>query len=318
MRIVMISQNDPAGMGIAFTMAINRYSSHSCRLITTETRYNFGFEKDLHLPNLTEQGLDEARDILEQADLFHFHLLADEHMNLGPINISDYTKGKKIIHHHHGHPHFRANPGHYREKYKRLRRKTLVSTPDLLHLLPEATWIPNLVDIDDPLLMPTPEPEGKTVVIGHSPTRKDLKNTADLEQVVSVLERRRDLPPLHLRIIENRPHRLCLAEKRNCHLIFDHMQGYYGVSSLESLSQGRPVVAGLDEWNIGQIKAFTGSESLPWIIARNTDQLGHALASLAVDSERRQQLGQEARTFMEGCWHPRRIVRRLSEWYRKV
>jgi len=57
MRIVMISQNDPAGTGIAFTKAINRHTHHSCRLITTEIRYNFGFEKDLHLPNLTEQGL---------------------------------------------------------------------------------------------------------------------------------------------------------------------------------------------------------------------------------------------------------------------
>ena len=36
MNIVMITDNDPAGMGIAFCNAINRYSNHTCRLITTQ------------------------------------------------------------------------------------------------------------------------------------------------------------------------------------------------------------------------------------------------------------------------------------------
>jgi len=318
MRIVMLTTNDPAGMGIAFTKAINRYSSHRCRLITTAERYNFGYETDLHLPDLDPDGFDEVADELRNADLIHFHILADETMELGSIKVKDYVHGKRIIHHHHGHPHFRANPDHYREKYTKLGRKVLVSTPDLLRLVPEATWMPNLVELDEPLLTPEAEPPNPPVVVGHSPTRKELKNTGELKQAVSALESRQDLPPILLKVIENTPHRMCLKEKRSCHIIFDHMQGYYGMSSLESLAQGRPVIAGLDDWNIGHIKEFTGSHTLPWVIARDRDSLSRSIVRLAKDSGLRQDLGKKARAFMERCWNPQRIVQRLITFYEGV
>ncbi len=318
MRILMISTNDPAGMGIAFTKAINRYTEHQCRLVTTAERYGFAYETDLHVPDLGPEGFEIIDHLLREADLIHFHILADEHIELGPIRVRDYIQGKRIVHHHHGHPHFRANPGLYRDKYKKLGRRVLVSTPDLLQLLPEAAWMPNLVELDDPLLLPRPEPLSPPVVVGHSPTRKELKNTEELKEAVASLHSRRDLPELRLMVIENTPHRACLEQKRASHIVFDHMQGYYGVSSLESLAQGRPVIAGLDDWNIGHIKEFTGTDFLPWTIARDTDSLTRAIAQLAKDSGLRQEQGKRARAFMERYWHPRRVVQRLTAWYGEV
>ena len=84
MNIVMVTVNDPAGTAISFMHAINRHTEHRCRLITTEIRYNFMFEKDLHLPWLKEFG--EVEQVLRQADLFHFHMGADEDLHLGPID----------------------------------------------------------------------------------------------------------------------------------------------------------------------------------------------------------------------------------------
>ena len=45
MNILMITANDPAGMGIAFTNAVNRYTEHTCRLITTTEMYGLDFEE---------------------------------------------------------------------------------------------------------------------------------------------------------------------------------------------------------------------------------------------------------------------------------
>ena len=320
MKILMITVNDPAGMAIAFSNAINRYTGYSCRLITTETRYNFGYEKDIHLPDITEDGFDEIRDLLSEADIIHFHILADENMELGPVRIKDFIKGKKLLHHHHGHPQFRANPEYYRAKYKKLGRKVVVSTPDLLQLVPEAEWQPNIVPVDDPLYLPVSSDDKKKkkcVVIAHSPTKRELKNTEDIIRVCELLQKRQS-QKIKLDIIENTPHRECLLRKQKCDIFFDHMQGYFGVSSLEALSQGKPVIAGLDDWNIRHIKEFTGADSVPWQIARDEQGLEATLSRLLADRDLRQDIGHQARAFMEEYWHEQRPLERLLQVYNSL
>ncbi len=205
MNILMMAINDPAGTSIAFTKAINRYTDHTCRLITKEIRYNFMFEKDLHLPWLDKDGWDEVEDLLKTSDVFHFHMTADESIGLGPFKVSDYIHGKQIVHHHHGHPDFRSNPEKYRQKYKELgRRHLLVSTPDLLKLLPEAQWVPNLVPINDSLYTPLENKQEEPIIICHSPTQKDLKNTEEFIQAVYMLKNK-SKAHIELHLIENHP-----------------------------------------------------------------------------------------------------------------
>jgi hypothetical protein len=315
MKIVMITENDPAGMGIAFTKAFNRCTEHQCRLVTTATRYNFNFEKDLHIPDLDREGLDEVAHLLMEADILHFHILADENMELGPLRVKDFIRGKALLHHHHGHPDFRAYPETYRKKYRRSRRKVLVSTPDLLKLVPEATWQPNPVPIDDPLYLPEAAPENGSVIIGQSATRKDLKNTEELTAVVHDIQRKIVSPKVELQVIERTEHRECLRRKNRCHIIFDHMQGYYGVSSLESLSQGKPVIAGLDEWNIRCIRTFTCTDKLPWLISRTPDELDSTLTNLIRNPEPRHRIGTTSRRFMEACWSEPQVLNALVRFY---
>ena len=302
MNILMIAINDPAGMGIAFTNAINRYSEHRCRLITKEIRYNFMFEKDLHLPWLTQDGWEEVEELLKKSDVFHFHMTADEDLELGPFRPADYLRGKVIVHHHHGHPDFRANPEKYRQKYRqRGRRNLLVSTPDLLKLLPEARWQPNIVPINDPLYTPLPGKPQTPVLVCHSPTRRDLKNTSDFIAAFNRAKQTSTIPT-ELHLIENTSHRECLRLKRESHILLDHLQGYFGVSSLEGLSQGLCVVAGLDEWNLRHIKEFTGSDALPWSIPAVSRPLSVHVQNLINDSGEREERGRAARRFMENSW----------------
>jgi len=313
MNIVMITENDPAGMGITFTRAINRYSEHGCRLITTTTKYNFNFEKDIHVPDLDDDGFQEIAEILSHADLIHFHILADENIELGPVKVKDYIKGKEILHHHHGHPDFRSRPEKYREKYRQLKRKILVSTPDLLRLMPEARWQPNLVPINDPFYVPVSSNGNGTVRICHCPTRRDLKNTAEFESVISSLQKNhRDVEGI---IVQDTSHSRCLKVKQTCNIHFDHMQGYFGVSSLEGLSQGKPVIAGLDEWNISHIQEFSGRDRIPWVLARNRRELEDKMERLVTDPYLRQAAGKASREFMEQTWSEPIALQPLLETY---
>ncbi len=314
MKIVMLTENDPAGMGIAFTHAINRFSDHSCRLVSSQERYGIHFERDIFVPDIrNEAGFEALEAVLKEADIFHFHILSDENMTLGPLCVKDYVNGKKIIHHHHGHPEFRANPGRFREKYRRLGRKMLVSTPDLHRMAPESTWIPNIVPLDHPLFMPAAVLECERVRVCQAPTRKDLKNTEEFIAVTERLMKRN--APLERVVIENTEYRTCLSLKKTCHLHFDHMQGYYGVSSLESLSQGKPVMAGIDDWNERYIRTFTGTDELPWCRARNSEELEKTMETLIRDAELRDEIGQKSRRFMVDFWNEKRVLDTLFQVY---
>jgi hypothetical protein len=96
------------------------------------------------------------------------------------------------------------------------------------------------------------------------------------------------------------------------------MQGYYGVSSLESLSQGKPVIAGLDEWNMSHIREFTGRDHIPWRIARNIGELKERLTELISDEVLRRHVGHESREFMVNCWNEKRALDILFEVYRTL
>jgi glycosyltransferase involved in cell wall biosynthesis len=93
------------------------------------------------------------------------------------------------------------------------------------------------------------------------------------------------------------------------------MRGWFGIASLESLCHGKPVIAGLDEWNIECIKAFTGADKLPWIIARNQEELEDKLPDLIEDSNLRDHTGRSSRLFMEKQWNEQRVLDLLFKIY---
>ena len=315
MKILMITANDPAGMGIAFTNAINRYTEHSCRLITTAEKYGFDYEKDIHLPDIEDDDFGEVEQLLVDADILHFHVLNDENSHLGPLVIRDYVQGKRILHHHHGHPDYIINADTYNEKYRRLGRKVIVSTPDLLKVAEKAIWVPNLVPLHDVHFLPRYDnslPQGP-IKICQAPTRKYHKHTQEFKTVMRKLQEK--YPSVETIIIENRPYLDCLKLKRTCHIVFDHMRGWFGISSLESLSQGKPVIAGLDEWNIKCIRDFTGCHELPWVVAKKETQLKDKLQKLIADANGRNNMGLKSRLFMENHWTEKRVLGVLFEVY---
>jgi hypothetical protein len=315
MKILMITANDPAGMGIAFTNAINRYTEHSCRLITTAEKYGFDYEKDIHLPDIEDDDYGEVEQLLVDADILHFHVLNDENSHLGPLVIRDYVQGKKILHHHHGHPDYIINADTYNEKYRRLGRKVIVSTPDLLKVAENATWVPNLVPLHDVHLLPRYDSSlpREVIKICQAPTRKYHKQTRQFKIAAQKLQEKH--PHVETLIIENRPYIECLRIKRTCHIVFDHMRGWFGISSLESLSQGKPVIAGLDDWNIQHIKKFTSSDKLPWVIARTQDELEAQLEELITDGDSRNRIGVESRRCIETYWTEQHVLRVLLNIY---
>ena len=302
-------------MGIAFTNAINRYTEHSARLITTESKYKTAFEADIHIPDVAGDDFSEVEHLLKGADIFHFHILADENMLLGPLLVRNYIKGKRVLHPPPPPPYFLANAEAFIEKYRRLGRKTLVSTPDLLKRLPGSVWLPNIVPINDVQFMPWDggEPDTEKIWVCQAPTRKYHKDTKTFMRVMENVMRANGRAGM--KIIENVSYFDCLRIKRTLHVVFDHMQGHFGISSLESLSQAKPVIAGLDDWNIEQIRNFTGAQDVPWVIARDERQLQKKITELVEDDAMRVEIGLGSRQYMERYWTEQQALKILLDFY---
>ena len=114
-------------------------------------------------------------------------------------------------------------------------------------------------------------------------------------------------------VIQNETLRNCLKIKRACHAVFDRMNGWFGISSLESLSHGIPVLAGLDDWNIRHLQEFSGKKDVPWIVVRDEEALYSGLAALIKDPSLRIEKGAKGREFMESAWNEERVTKMLVD-----
>jgi hypothetical protein len=81
------------------------------------------------------------------------------------------------------------------------------------------------------------------------------------------------------------------------------------------LSQGKPVIAGLDEWNVKWIKGFSYSDTIPWLIVQNKEMLSKKIIQL-MDPVVRLEIGLNSRRFMERFWNDEKVVGNLVDFYK--
>lgn len=303
-------------MMISFAKGIERCSEHSVRVLTYRSVYGHAYESDIDLSQVEDDQWDQVEQVLREADLFHFHMLLDETYQAGPLLLQDFVKGKQIVHHHHGtydHQCFLGNFERLQEKYRKNGRTVLAATPDLLEFLPMAHWQPNYVPLEDPLFSPRERMDGDDGFLAvQAPTRTWHKNTREFIAACESCARAHS--DFRYEIIRNTSYRECLEKKRSAHLCFDHMQGWYGISSLESLAQGVPVIAGLSPFCQQKMEEFAGVESLPWIHASNEQELTAAMQSLLSDRDRCIAQGIESSRFMAVHWNEEKVIKHLLQF----
>jgi len=310
MLILNITSTDPAGSVMNLVKAVNRYTKHKARLITTHRILKFDFDYDIWQ---VKDDLNEVEYLLNNADVFHLHKIDEDYILYDRFLVKDFTKGKPIFYHHHGNKIFRDNPEHFRWKYKMKNAKVFVSTPDLLRLIPEAKYLPNCVPINDVRYLPRGRVKKEKVVVGHCPTNRELKNTELFIDTIVKLKEKYDIEGV---VIEDKTLKETLELKRLCHIGFDHLGGYYGLSALEFLSMGIPTVSGLDELNKTQIREFFGCSEIPFVIA-NKDNLYKTIETLIKDAGMREEIGIKSRKFMERYWTEKYIANKYIEEVKK-
>jgi hypothetical protein len=181
----------------------------------------------------------------------------------------------------------------------------LVSTPGLLDDVPDATWLPHVVDAQ--AWTRAPRAERPVPVVLHVPSSRAAKGSAQIDAA---------LEPLHTAgIIEYRTltglARGALREAlRDADLVVDSLGiGDNGLISVEAMAAGAIAVAHISEENRAR------NAGTPVVEAR-FDTLAAVVAGLARDPERRRELREVAGSFVRER-HDRPVVgAQLADLYR--
>ncbi len=153
-----------------------------------------------------------------------------------------------------------------------------ISTPDLFDDLPDATWLPVVVD---PELWQSPPPfdHDGPLRVAHAPSSQMLKGTDLVERT---LQRLHDEGVIDYMRVRDVPFEQMPAIFRTADVVLDQFRlGIYGVASCEAMAAGRLVLSHVTDTVRERVRAGTGFE-LPVVQAQAVD-VERLLRSIAAD-----------------------------------
>jgi hypothetical protein len=174
-----------------------------------------------------------------------------------------------------------------------------------------ARIVPNLITIDDPLHRQQPWDARKDKTAFAPSTRKEGVNRKGIAVTTNAM-RGHSHDIIHGVRFEE-----CLKRKAKCRLGIDEVvTPMYHRSGLEFLSQGTPCICSVSEETKGDLAAATGCSSTPFIEAEaRTLRRKIQWYWEEIDDAARQQLGRDARAWMDEYYHPNLLIRKYLQVY---
>lgn len=156
-----------------------------------------------------------------------------------------------------------------------------VSTPDLLLDLPEAQWLPVVIDQTRWRTDTPPLSSGRVPSVAHAPSRSVVKGS---DLVDPVLQRLDEEGIIEYRRITGVPADRMPEVYRDVDIVLDQFRiGNYGVAACEAMAAGRIVVSHVSEFVRDQVAKETGQE-LP-IVEATGDTLEKTIRAILAEPE---------------------------------
>ena len=240
---------------------------------------------------------------LDNYDIYHFD--GDVPFIFGNRILKKLT-GKRIVTHFFGSELRRWGMNPYLRNYAQLR-----FTSELDHTKID----PSLVFVPIPYEVGSIKPRGsenKVVRVGHSPTRRAAKGTADIVAAINELRKEMNFEFL---LIEGVSHRECMDLKATCDIGIDQIGNYagtgYGRSGLEFLALGIPTITEIPgEYE----KLLPGHPFIKATVGSFKQTLRLVLTNRRLRQERRRQ----GIAWVHDFPNPKRIISRIYEEYGKI
>lgn len=318
-NVVHIAKTNCAGAIWNLHSVLNKYSKIKSRVITVSTSTNgMSYPKDLLLSDIKN-----VESVLRKADLIHFHNNLDK-------DSPELIKYKKIIINKPALLQFHSEPGVLKESFpgrNPVERKdivTLAIAQKHTRFYPNAIPVPNIIDINHPLLVPSNHQKNRKPVVIYNPTdRSDYRNKTNTcrgkgyRKTLAILKKLEKKQIIKLVLGYRVPWNELMKKRATADILIDEcITGGYHMTSLEGLSQGLATFAFLDKITIEQICNITGSakEELPWVNI-NITNLNEKLIELANDSSLLNTLKKNSREWIEKYWSPQSMLQHYNNVY---
>ncbi len=189
-----------------------------------------------------------------------------------------------------------------------------VSTPDLLTYRPNAIWVPTLYDS---ALWHRVNRDGESrtgrggarLIVGHIPSRAALKGSGAIRGALQPL---RDQGLIEYREFRGLSPEQVAREVGDLDVLVDQLgMGLYGVSSVEAMAIGVPVVAELGELTRQKIQQLTGID--PPVVEATAATLSEVVAGLASNPELLDQSARRGREYVQQVHSPRNVARQFMK-----
>lgn len=195
-----------------------------------------------------------------------------------------------------------------RELVTRLREYAdglIVTTPDLLRFVPDATYVPAAVRIREwqPV---SSRAHSLPLHIVHAPSDPFVKGTSYIVDALRPFVSRGDVV---LSLVHGLPPEKALEIYRTADVAIDQLLiGWYGVFAQEMMALGKPVICYINR----DLRSYQGD--LP-IIEADPESLPSVVKRLVADEDLRKRKGMEGRRFVERVHDSRVVAKQLIKLY---
>ena len=186
----------------------------------------------------------------------------------------------------------------------------IVSTPDLLELVPKAIYLPNSVG-EEWFSHRKPTKEDDEFVVVHAPTSRAVKGTEFVISACANLKKRGY--NIELKLVENVSNREIRELYEQADVFVDQLLiGWYGVAAIENMALGNPVISYIKpELN----KKY--APDLP-IIQANKDNIEEVLESLLGDRKILVKIGTASKEYAKKNHYPKINAGKLIDIYNSI
>jgi glycosyltransferase involved in cell wall biosynthesis len=190
-------------------------------------------------------------------------------------------------------------------KLNRHRIKHFVTTPDLLHELPDATWLPAVIDIEKFKSNSSIKNSAGPLKVLFLPSNGWLKSEGLVTPVLNELEKEGVIKLVAKGAVSNSemPELIESAD-----VVIDRFDGVVGVASIEAMAAKRLVIANVAPW------IYNKAEVTPPVIHATPKTLADKLKEIAENSFNHKQIADAGFEYVIK-WHDgRESATRLNHW----
>jgi hypothetical protein len=190
-------------------------------------------------------------------------------------------------------------------KLNRHRIKHFVTTPDLLHELPDATWLPAVIDIDKFKTTTSIKSSSGPLKVLFLPSNGWLKSEGLVTPVLNDLEKAGVIKLIATGSVSN-SQMPALIESAD--LVIDRFDGVVGVASIEAMAAKRLVIANVAPW------IYDNAEVVPPVIHATPKTLADKLREIVSENFNHKVITDSGFEYVNK-WHDgRESANRLNHW----